>query len=495
MASSTPPLSLRTKLAFGVGSVAEGAIYIAFNTWNFLFYNHVLGLSGTLCGLAVTLSLLIDAVADPVVGSLSDRLRSRLGRRHPFLYATALPLAVTFYCLYVPPAGLSSFALFLWFTLFATLHRVAMTFYHVPHLALGAELTADYRERSIVMGYNALFQVVGGAGAGFLGWSRFARLPGGTTARDNYAGVALGVAAVSALAILISAHFTRDQIPRLARPSHTHRFSMRALWLEIADCLRNQNYRNLLLGYLLLGAMLGMRETLDSYTGLFFWQLPEKSLRVFGLVSPPAYLAAFFVTARLHRSFEKRHTIIGSAAISAFAAVTPISLRLLHLMPANGAPGVMTILLSFYFLFYLGIAMLTISVMSALADVADEHELTTGKRQEGIFFAARTLFSKISSGGGHIIAGLGIDLIHFPAAAKPGQVPDSTLFELGVLNGPLAAVPALLAVVFYARYHIDRKRLAEIQRELAERRKTASVPSAPELGLVNVADPLAAPSP
>jgi Na+/melibiose symporter-like transporter len=120
MTSPTPPLSLRTKLAFGVGSIAEGAIYIAFNTWNFLFYNHVLGLSGTLCGLAVTISLLIDAVADPIVGSLSDRLRSRLGRRHPFLYATALPLAVTFYCLYLPPATLSGFSLFLWFTVFAT---------------------------------------------------------------------------------------------------------------------------------------------------------------------------------------------------------------------------------------------------------------------------------------------------------------------------------------------------------------------------------------
>lgn len=484
-------LSLRTKLAFGVGSVAEGAIYIAFNTWNFLFYNHVLGLSGTLCGLAVTLSLLIDAVADPVVGSLSDRLRSRLGRRHPFLYATALPLAVTFYGLYVPPASLSGFSLFLWFTLFATLHRIAMTLYHVPHLALGAELTADYRERSVVMGYNALFQVVGGAGAAFLGWSRFARLPGGTAARDNYVSVAVGVGVVSALAILVSAHFTRDQIPRLARPVYTRPFSTRELFAEIADCLRNHNYRNLLLGFLLLGAMLGMRETLDSYTGLFFWQLPEQKLRLFGLASPPAYLLAFFAVARLHRRFEKRHTIIGSASLAAFAAFTPITLRLMHLFPANGAPSLLKILLFFSFLFYLGIAVLTISVLSALADVADEHELTTGRRQEGIFYAARTLFNKVSSGAGHIIAGLGIDLIQFPQAAKPGTVPDSVLFSLGVLNGPLAVLPAALAVIFYARYHIDRQRHAEIHRTLAERKKTIGADSEQDDGLVAAAEPAA----
>ena len=488
MTPATPPLSLRTKLAFGVGSIAEGAIYIAFNTWNFLFYNHVLGLSGTLCGLAVTISLLIDAVADPVVGSLSDRLRSRLGRRHPFLYATALPLAVTFYCLYVPPAALSGFSLFLWFTLFSTLHRVAMTLYHVPHLALGAELTVDYRERSIVMGYNAIFQVAGGAGAAFLGWSRFARLPGGTSVRDNYVGVALGVAAISAVAILVCAHFTRDQIPRLAQPSRARRFSLRELFAEIGECLRNRNYRNLLLGFLLLGAMLGVRETLDSYTGLFFWQLPEKSLRLFGLVSPPAYLLAFVLIAGLHRRFEKRQTIIGAASLTAIAAITPISLRLLGLFPANGAPSLMKVLLSFYFLVYLGIALLTISVLSALADVADEHELTTGRRQEGIFYAARTLFNKISSGAGHIIAGLGIDFIHFPKAAKPGEVPDQILFELGVLNGPLAVLPAVLAIFFYAHYHIDRKRHAEIHRALAERRQAASARNEHHNGLVDVAD-------
>ena len=77
------PLRMRTKLAFGVGSVAEAGAYIAFNSFNFLYYNHVLGLSGTLCGLAVTIALVVDAVCDPVIGFVSDRPRSRLGRRHP----------------------------------------------------------------------------------------------------------------------------------------------------------------------------------------------------------------------------------------------------------------------------------------------------------------------------------------------------------------------------------------------------------------------------
>ena len=122
--TSPQRLPIRTKLAFGVGAGAEAAVSIAFNTWNFLFYNHVLGLSGTLCGLAVTLSLVLDAIADPVVGFMSDRWHSKLGRRHPFLFTAPIPLALSFYCIYVPPAGLTGVALFAWFTFFTILTLV-----------------------------------------------------------------------------------------------------------------------------------------------------------------------------------------------------------------------------------------------------------------------------------------------------------------------------------------------------------------------------------
>ncbi len=104
----TQTVAMRTKLAFGVGAGAEAGIHIAFNTFNFLYYNNVLGLSGTLAGMAVTIALVFDAVSDPIVGSISDRWRSNLGRRHPFLYAAAIPLALFFFCIYAPPKSLES---------------------------------------------------------------------------------------------------------------------------------------------------------------------------------------------------------------------------------------------------------------------------------------------------------------------------------------------------------------------------------------------------
>jgi len=121
----------------------------------------------------------------------------------------------------------------------------------------------------------------------------------------------------------------------------------------------------------------------------------------------------------------------------------------------------------------------TISVLSSLADIADEHELISGRRQEGSFFAARTFFAQISSGLGHLFGGAALDVISFPKGAKPGQVPDDVLFNLGLVDGPICAAPALLAVYFYSRYSINRQRHVQTQRELAARRAPAVQSGAP----------------
>ena len=473
--SSSERLRMGTKLGFGVGAISDGAIVTAFNAWNFLFYNQVLGLSGTLAGLAVTISLILDGISEPLVGSLSDRWRSKLGRRHPFLYAAPIPLAISFYLLYAPPSGLTGVPLFLWFTAFATLHRQALTIYQVPHLALGAELSNDYHERSIIMSYTLLFGVVGGAGGTMFGWSWLDHHPGKQMVRENYVGVGAMIALMSAVAIFLSAHFTRDQIPRLKPPAeNVPRLSLVQLTREIGDCLSNLNYRNLLLGLFSLSATFGTLETLQSHVSLFFWQLPAKTLKIFPLITLPAFILAFIMTVRLHRRFDKRLTIIGALLLATLAVATPITLRLLGLFPGPGAKGLVPLLMMFTFLYYTGFATLTISVLSALADVADEHELNTGRRQEGVFYAARTFFSKLSTGLGHVLAGAAIDIIKFPVKAVPGTVPEDVLAQLGFVQGPLASIPAFVAIIFYARYRIDKQRHAEIQRALAERRRPAN---------------------
>jgi len=459
-----------TKVAFGVGSAAESAIMIAFNTFNFLFYNNVLGLSGTLCGLAVTIALIGDALLDPIVGSLSDRTRSKLGRRHPFLFLAPIPLALSYCLLYAPPEGLSGFALFLWFTTFALLQRASMTLYNVPHLALGAELSQDYRERSVVMSYNIVFHVIGGALAFFVGWTWLGRIEGGSSVREGYAPLAATIGLFAAIMIFVSAWFTKSRIAHLPKPRHEFApFSLKQLVSEIRECMQNRNYLMLLIALFLFSASTGTQETLGSYMSLYFWELPEKGIRIFGLASPPGFFLAFALTVRLHARFDKRLTMVASAVVIALMMLLPVPLKLLGVLPESGSPALIPVLFVVLMIHYAALATLLISVLSALADIADEHELTTGKRQEGVFFAARSLFAKASSGFGHIAAGAAVDLIAFPVGARPGQVAQDVLVKLGLIAGPLGAIPALLSVWFYAQYRIDRKRHAEIQRQLEAR--------------------------
>lgn len=113
-------------------------------------------------GLALTIALVVDAISDPVVGYWSDNFRSKWGRRHPFMYASAIPVAVCFYLLWVPPRGWDHDALFWYLLVLAVLIRTAITFFETPSAALGPELTRDYDDRSTLQSWRSFFGWTGG---------------------------------------------------------------------------------------------------------------------------------------------------------------------------------------------------------------------------------------------------------------------------------------------------------------------------------------------
>ena len=96
---------IKTKLWFGFGSMGESATNWIFNALTFLYYQQILGLSGTLAGTAVLVGIISDAVTDPLMGSISDRFHSRFGRRHPFMFAAPIPLAASVYLIFNPPVS------------------------------------------------------------------------------------------------------------------------------------------------------------------------------------------------------------------------------------------------------------------------------------------------------------------------------------------------------------------------------------------------------
>ena len=159
-------ISLVGKLSFGLGAVGESVFFGLFGGFITIYYNQVIGLSNALIGTAIMLALIGDAITDPIVGIMSDRWHSRFGRRHPFLVAAPVPLVLSILCIFNPPEALTAGAdgpsqmlLFAWLAFWTILSRAFVTLYHVPHLALGGELTKDQHQRSQLFSANTVVRL------------------------------------------------------------------------------------------------------------------------------------------------------------------------------------------------------------------------------------------------------------------------------------------------------------------------------------------------
>ena len=148
-------LSVPTMLSFGIGEAAGAFKNMAWGVLLLFFYQQVVGVEAWLVGLAIAIAVIMDAVTDPLIGTWSDRIRTRWGRRHPMLLVAAAPLATSFVLLFNPPAGMTDMQGFAWLAVFGVLVRASYTFYNIPHLALGAEMAGDYDQRSTLFAYSA----------------------------------------------------------------------------------------------------------------------------------------------------------------------------------------------------------------------------------------------------------------------------------------------------------------------------------------------------
>ena len=151
--AAAPPVGLITKLFYGLGSVAFGIKDNGFQTFIILFYSQLVGLPPLSVGIALLVANAVDAFVDPIVGQLSDHWRSRWGRRHPFMYAAALPLALSYLAIWNPPA-LPQNLMIIYLTVIAIVVRTFISFYEIPSSALAPELTDDYDERTGVAAFS-----------------------------------------------------------------------------------------------------------------------------------------------------------------------------------------------------------------------------------------------------------------------------------------------------------------------------------------------------
>ncbi|MGH7023543.1 MAG: MFS transporter [Caulobacteraceae bacterium] len=471
-----PPLNFRTKLFYGFGTVAFGVKDNGFSYLLLPFYNQVVGLSAPLVGLAILVAMTCDALMDPIIGQVSDHWRSRWGRRHPFMYAAALPVAVSYLLLWNPPHA-SHTVLFFYLVAVAVLIRTFISVYEVPSSALAAELSQGYDERTVLLSYRYFFGWIGGLVLYIIAF-RFllvpdAHHPVGQTNPVGFSRYGLLGAGMMLAAILISTAGTHDRIKTL-RQVPVRKIGLAAMAREIVATWSHRSFLFLTLSGVATSMAAGLAASMNFYFNTYFWGFSSKQISFLAagvLVSAFAALALAPLASRL---FGKRASAIGAVTLSVVVGLTPMMLRLAHLMPPNHSEAL------FYIVFAQSIISVSFGIAGAtmvsamIADVVEDGELKTGRRAEGVYFSASIMISKAVSGAGIFAASGVLGLINFPVGVAPGNVPASVLTHLALTYAPIYAALYVAGFTLMMGYKITRASHAETLEALAARAAAAA---------------------
>ena len=469
------PVTVRVKLTYGMGQLVESSSSTLYGTFLFFFYTALLGLPGSLVGLATAISLVIDAVADPMLGSWSDATRSRWGRRIPFMAIGAPLVALGLGLVFGPPAGLATPALFAWLLGMSLLMRFAVSVFNVPFIALGAEMSEDYAERSSVVAYRTIFSIVGPLAALVLGYGVFLAGKSGLTHAGGYAPLGWSIAALIlvggvVLSALLSHRFAAG-LPTEAPESVA--IHQRFLGEVVEICSRIRLLRVLFSVSVLFWVAQGVASALTQHLNLYVWQISSSQILLITL----AYFSGtdFWppLTPILAKRVEKRNLVMAGLVFLCLAQGGLTGLRGLGLFTLSGSAVVVPLAINNFFA-GVGVTFAGISIASMMADAADEHDFLFRRRREGLYFAGLGFAGKAATGVGALVAGIGLDAIGFPAGvAQKGAVVHlsaQTVNGVALIAGPLVAAVAGLATILLIFYRIDRRRHDLILVELRRRR-------------------------
>ncbi len=478
---------LQTKLFYGFGSVAYGVKNGGFGALLMLYYNQIIGMPAQLVGTAIFIALVIDAFADPLVGQISDNLRTRWGRRHPFMYASAIPVGLSYYFLWSPPA-LSQDGMFLYLIVIAVIVRTFITMFEIPNSAMIAEVTTDYDQRTSFLSYRYFFGVLGAVAMGFI-TQRYILVPDATHKLGQlnpvgYLHYGLIAALVMTATIFISSLGTHRNI-KYFRVVPARPFAPLQMLKDMASSLSNRSFV-VLTGAALCGTVaIGVAATLTIYFATYFWDLTSAQIALFQFTGLLSVIVAVLAATPLSRRFGKRELGIALFIIYIFTASLPIALRLVGFFPANGSPLLLPLLLLDRMVSdTLGFVVL-IMFSSMLADVVEDNELKTGRRSEGLFFAAQSFVTKAISGAGAFIGGLMLAAVHFPDKADPATLDPHIMRDLAYIYMPLLIVMFTLGMILMSRYRITRTSHSDNLRKLEEAAELAHTPVAVEAELTD----------
>lgn len=449
-------LSLKTKLAYGAGDMGAGmtATLLVFSL--LIFLTNVAGLNPGLAGTVLLIGKISDAINDPIIGVLSDRTKSRWGRRHSWMLWGSIPFGLFFFLQWVVPrfsanAAINQWALFGYYVIIAVLFNLAFTAVNLPYTALTPELTQDYNERTSLNSFRFAFSIGGSILALVIGLliSQWIKNPS-----QQYFVIGLGCAIVSILPLYWCVWGTEER--------YTAETSEAIPILEqVKIAFANRPFLFVIGIYMCSWLAFQLTASIIPYY-VTSWMERDSYFEVALLVQVVAIIMLFVWSSISERIGKRMVYFMGMSlwiiAQSGLFFLQPGQIVGLYLLSMMAGVGVATAYLIPW---------------SMLPDVIELDELKTGKRREGIFYAFMVLLQKMGLALGLFLVGLALENTGF-ISSTPGQPvpiqPDSALLAIRIAIGPLPTLILLIGLLLAYFYPISREVHAEILLQLREKR-------------------------